>query len=305
MAVTSMWGPMGSIRPPRASKAVGRCLGASDLTRVVLLCTTPPLLGCGKLKYLALRFPWLISYPNRLCPPPITRTVLPALTYFHFGGLFKYLEDFVAQIDAPQLDRLRIEYLDQDEDVNFQIPRLCKFIERSEKLKPSQFRHADLSIEPCTVVIELWGQLSFELSFLDEGIDQVLSQICGMLSNVDRLFIGSVNPEYDDLGGGIRWLELLHPFTAVKALRVQYELAWRVALALENIPGERVAQVLPALELLCLEDLLVTPVKKFLATRRDVGCPVTFIYEGREFQGRLKSMVDFIPPEANVEAPAC
>ena len=41
-------------------------------------------------------------------PLPTTRAVLPALTRFPFTGLFEYFEDFVAQIDAPKLDRLGI-----------------------------------------------------------------------------------------------------------------------------------------------------------------------------------------------------
>ncbi len=60
MAVTLMWGPMGSTRSPRASNAVGRCLGAPDLTRVVPLCTTPPLLGCGPF-WTVPSVPWILA----------------------------------------------------------------------------------------------------------------------------------------------------------------------------------------------------------------------------------------------------
>jgi hypothetical protein len=35
---------------------------------------------------------------------PITRTVLPALTKFSFRGVSEYVEDFMAQIDAPRLN---------------------------------------------------------------------------------------------------------------------------------------------------------------------------------------------------------
>jgi hypothetical protein len=38
------------------------------------------------------------------------RVILPALTVFHYGGCSEYLEDFLAQIDTPHLDHIRIEY---------------------------------------------------------------------------------------------------------------------------------------------------------------------------------------------------
>jgi hypothetical protein len=244
-----------------------------------------------RLKYLTLEFPRGLPYPNRLSLPPTTRIALPALSHLYFGGLVEYLEDFLVRIDAPQLDRLSMEYyLDEDEDVNFQIPQFFIFIDRSEKP-----RHVDLSINCETIINEFWGQFSFELSPRDVGINRVLSQISDMLSTVDRLFISSEAP-----GKGIRWLELLRPFTAVKALRVQDEFAGRFAFVLNHVTGARAGQLLPALELLCLEKRLVTPLRKFLAARQDAGCPVTFINEGREFQERLN-----IPPEANTEAAAC
>jgi hypothetical protein len=54
----------------------------------------------------------------------------------------------VAQIDAPQLNYLHIDYLDEDLGTDYQIPELCKFIDRSDKLKLSHFRRADLTVEP-------------------------------------------------------------------------------------------------------------------------------------------------------------
>src|SRR6266702_67544 len=237
-----------------------------------------------RLKYLTLGFRWGTSYPNRIRLPPITRrAVLPALTRFHFDGLREYLEDFVVQIDAPQLSRIGIGYLDEDEDVNPQNPQLFKFIDRSEILKLSRFRHADLGITPRTAIIELWGQSSLFTLSARGGTSQVLGQISGLLSGVDRLSISA----YDGLGPDTLWLELLRPFTAVKALSVQERLSWGVALALKDVTGARAAEVLPALELLCLENRSVTYVNEFVAARQNMGRPVTFVDKVREFQERL------------------
>ncbi|KAH9040344.1 hypothetical protein EDB85DRAFT_128608 [Lactarius pseudohatsudake] len=242
-----------------------------------------------RLKYLTLRFRKGTSHPERIRLPLITRTVLPSLTTFDFDGLFEYLEDFVAQIDTPQLKNLNIA-LDDDESVDFQIPQLCKFIDRSEHFKLSHFRRAQLDIWPSTVDIEL--DQSFRLSTQDVEISQVLGQISALPSNVDYLIIVSWSPEYEELlGDRIRWLELLHPFTAVKALGVQDKLSRRIVLALRRITGERAAEVLPALELLCLENRPVSCVKKFVAARLNTDHPVTVINERSEFLERLKSIV--------------
>ena len=249
----------------------------------------------SRLKYLTLGFRWGAFYLPSIRQPP-SRSVLPALTRFYYIGLFEYLEYFVEQIDAPQLDCFGIEYLeywDEEEIADYEIPQLCKFIDRSEKLKLSWFRRMDLRIQPNTVVIELVheGQSSFKLSIQDEGINQVLRQIWPILSNVDRLFISSGDTEYNELGDEILWLQLLRSFTTVKALSVQDRLSQHVVSVLQNVPGERAAEVLPTLELLCLQNWPMACVEKFVEARRNVGRPITFINETRELQERLETSV--------------
>ena len=55
-----------------------------------------------------LQFQPAISRPGRTLPPA-TRIILPVLTSFEFRGASEYLEDLVAQIDSPQLDRILLE----------------------------------------------------------------------------------------------------------------------------------------------------------------------------------------------------
>ena len=249
-----------------------------------------------RLKYLTFGFRWGTSYPNRIrMPLPITCAVFPALTHFHFNGLCEYFEDFVAQIDAPQLYRLGIGYLNRHPHVDPQIAQLCKFIKRSEKLRLSLFRHADLSfisispITPRTTIIKVWGQSFFTLSIRDEGMGRVLSEIADILSDVDRLFIGSEFQGYSRQASSIQWLELFCPFTAVKSLNVYASLSKHVALALNSVTGTGTAEVLPALELLCLENRKKTSVGRFVATC--VGRPVIFVNKESEFQERLEPSV--------------
>jgi hypothetical protein len=145
-----------------------------------------------------------------------------------------------------------------------------------------------------SVIIKLIheDQSLFKLSVQDEGINQVLGQICAMLSNVDRLFISSDDEQtkYKELSDEILWLQLLRPFTAVKALSIQNGLTRHVAFALQNVTGKRAAEVLPALELLCLQNFSgpMAYVEKFVEARRNVGRPVTFINQMGELQERLE-----------------
>jgi hypothetical protein len=44
-------------------------------------------------------------------PPPLTRSVLPALKVLVLGGVTEYLDDFVARIDVPSINSLRIEFI--------------------------------------------------------------------------------------------------------------------------------------------------------------------------------------------------
>jgi hypothetical protein len=66
-------------------------------------------------------------------PPPLTRSVLSALTDFRFKGVSEYLEDLVARIDAPLLRELYITLFNQ---IVFDTPQFVQFISRTPELKP-------------------------------------------------------------------------------------------------------------------------------------------------------------------------
>ncbi|KAH8978491.1 hypothetical protein EDB92DRAFT_1273207 [Lactarius akahatsu] len=66
------------------------------------------------------------------------RITLPALTAFHYRGDSEYLEDFLAQIDMPRVDDLRIVYFMQE----IEATQLSRFLDRTENLKLDQFNRA-------------------------------------------------------------------------------------------------------------------------------------------------------------------
>ncbi|KAH9004831.1 hypothetical protein EDB86DRAFT_2885812 [Lactarius hatsudake] len=150
------------------------------------------------------------------------------------------------------------------EDYSFHIPQLCKLIDRSEKLKLSWFGHMDLHIQPYIIIIEIFmGSV-------------VLGKISHMLSNVDRLFVSTGFSGYGAPSIDIRWLELFYPFTAVTVLCIPDVLSDHFILALKNLTGERATENVP-----------VASMEDFLATRRNVGRPVTFLNKGEEFREKL------------------
>ena len=82
-----------------------------------------------------------------------------------------------------------------------------------------------------------------------------------------------------DPWGDREWLEIFHPFPAVKSLYISYEFASKIARSLEELVGERVTEVLPALETLFIEEIpglkLVKEVfGRFVAVRQHAGQPI-------------------------------
>ncbi|KAN0126548.1 hypothetical protein V8E52_000188, partial [Russula decolorans] len=82
------------------------------------------------LEELKLQFHSPQSFPDQESrpPPPPTRSVLPALKTFWFKGVNEYLEELVARIDTPRIDRLLTTFFN---DINFNTPELNQFISRT------------------------------------------------------------------------------------------------------------------------------------------------------------------------------
>ena len=75
-----------------------------------------------------------------------------------------------------------------------------------------------------------------------------------------------------------QWLDLLRPFTAIQTLRISRNVQPLIVLALQELTGERVMEVLPALVSLDLEyqpDSEQQTIEPFIAARRHSDHPVT------------------------------
>jgi hypothetical protein len=243
-----------------------------------------------RLKKICLEFRSPRSCPDRgrRRPPPPTRSVLPALTEFIFAGVSEYLEVFVARIDAPLLDRLEIMFFRQ---TIFHTPRLAQFIGRTPNLMVHDEAHAIFSNFKAEFTLPrtirglnleiLCSESDWQLSMLA----QICSSSLPLISSLEHLYIHedevnqSWRPHWQDDIENVQWLELLHPFTTVKALYLSRDIAARIAPALGELVGARATEVLPALQSLFLEEPhplgpVQEAIDKFVATRQLSDHPI-------------------------------
>ena len=221
---------------------------------------------------------------------PVTRILLPALTFFEFKGASEYLEDLVAQIYTPQLTCILVVYLNQL--VDFQAAQLSRFIERSV-FEKTPFKHAQVTFTGDSVSFDMWGhelrrgenhptlcRSPTRIVIPCRGIDwqvshmsQVLGHFSAILSDV---VIDHAYPRLEDADGA-EWLPLLRQFSAVQKLHVSRKFARHVSQTLEDIPREMVADVLPSLVSIGLESQRASSVKKFINARRLSGQPIIVV----------------------------
>ena len=229
------------------------------------------------------------SRPNwRTRRPPLRiPTLLPVLTRLMFKGVAEYLEDLVARIDAPLLDDLRITFFHQ---LIFESPQLTRFISRTPTFKAYNEARVEFSDLDVTVTFPQTFDRRLKLGISCEQSDWQLSsvaQVCSssfppaLIPTVEHLYIrsGFQRPDWQDDIESSQWLEFFHPFTAMKDLYISSEFAPHIASSLEELVGDGVIEVLPALQTLFLgEPLPSGPVQeaivRFVVARELSGHPI-------------------------------
>jgi hypothetical protein len=245
----------------------------------------------ANLKFLCIGFESPLSHPDRETrrPPPPIHIVLPALTRFHFQGVSEYLEDVVARIDAPLLGSMWITFFHQ---LIFDIPQLAQFMRRTTGLQAPNEAHMDFnsfSVQIGSVPLGRASEDKSRLRISCRDLDWQLSSLAQVFTSffpsiymVEHLYIPrprELPSQWQDVTENVQWLEIFHPFIGVKNLYVCGEYAQCIAPALQEIVGERVTDVFPALEGLFLEDLpqsgpVQEAIGQFVAARRLLGHPV-------------------------------
>ena len=221
-------------------------------------------------------------------PPPLTRTVLPALTNILFKGVSEYLEEIAARIDAPELKYLDITLFNQ---ILFDTPQFVQFISRTPTLKA--LKKARVAFADGAARINLstqtsgFGELTVkiqckELDWQISSLEQVCTSCLPSLSMLDDLYIYMDKVGYwrDNVENTL-WLELFSPFVGVKNLYLSKQVAPRIVPALQELVGTGATEVLPALQNVFLEGLPSSgPVQEgigigqFVATRQVTSHPI-------------------------------
>ena len=219
------------------------------------------LLGMNQLRNISLHF---ISLPPRrgyqvlLPPPPGERVILPALTSFKYRGTSKYLDSFVARIDAPSLVDVDITLFSQP---TMDALQLGRFIGRIEVLQPNSRANIQISKHSISIcftqpVFPARIELRVSCEHLDwqlSAMAQICSKFSPFLSLVEDLDIETTNPPtvQGDMDSR-QWSELIRPFRHAKDFRVTGELATTILQALGQ---ERTIAMLTSLRDLCVPEL--------------------------------------------------
>jgi hypothetical protein len=197
----------------------------------------------------------------------------------------------VGQIDTPLLDQVDITFFNQ---LIFDTPLLADFISRTETFKASHRAHLRFSYDDVKVRLyrqdEMDHHCILSLAILCTPLDRQLSALARVcysilsplltLECLDIEIYWGIRREYVE---NVRWQEVLRPFTSVKGLAPCIDAIPYVVSVLENLAGESVTDVLPALQNIFLDDPhpskhFKKAIGKFIAARQLSGRPVAVLY---------------------------
>jgi F-box-like len=255
----------------------------------VMAATLPALTN---LEFLRLRFRYPRPRPalvesRRPPPPPLTRSILPSLTKILFKGASEYLEEILARIDAPRLNELHIVFFNQ---IIFDLPQLFQFISRRPTLRAPEKGH--IAFDSKAVIVKFpsqtseYGVLSVQIpctasEWQLSSVEQVCTSSLPLPSTLEDLYIFEDRenpPRWQDDTENTLWLELLHPFAAVRNLYLCEKFVPRIAPALQELVGGT-TKILPTVENIFLEGFqpsrpLHEGIEKFVAAQRLTSHPV-------------------------------
>ena len=231
------------------------------------------------LESLSLGFLSSQPFPDLADRPPLsqTRSALPVLTYFWYQGASGYLDDLVARIDAPQVNKLYITFFHQ---IVFHTPQFTCFIRRTPALKALKKAHVAFDESHAHAILSSrYGLLHMtivEFGLQVSSLERICTSFLSSLFSLEDLYIYEYPSSHPDWRGDTEntaWLELLHPFSAVKNLYLSKQIASIIGHALQDLVGGRTTEVLPTLQHIFLEGLLPSGpiqegIQQFVAMRQ-------------------------------------
>ena len=266
-------------------------LSTLSLTNIGASCYFPPrhlvtqLQGLPHLEELSIGFAIPIPLPSserELLPPPISPVTLPTLKQLTFRGVDVYLDNLVAQINTPDLERLSATLFF---DLTFTLVNLTEFM--------SGYLVARVIFNKNGPFIDMGyyeqqgvGEHSLHVYCepLDWQIDSI-TQVCGALSKVVSIIeeltldldVDGMPSNWEGTLDNTLWHELLLPFIGVKKLRIGASLAPELSRALGSVAEGLVLEFLPELQELEVQleiDQAKYAFSGFIRTRKSIGRPV-------------------------------
>jgi hypothetical protein len=235
----------------------------------------------ARLGTLRLRFrsPRSRAIPENRHPSPLKRVVLPSLTRLYFQGESEYVEDIMSKIDAPLLNNMDITFFNQ---LLFDTPQLRHFISRTGNFKASDC--AFIQFDDGCVAVEPFRTLSLRIrckpsDWQLSSLSQLYNSALYPLPTLEHLEVYNRKYWEDDMEN-VQWLELLRLFPSLKDLVLSNKSLGLVAPALNELDGESVTEVLPALQNVITQGPQPSErdhkaIGKFIATRQLLGSPIT------------------------------
>ncbi|KAH9172684.1 hypothetical protein EDB89DRAFT_1905993 [Lactarius sanguifluus] len=219
--------------------------------------------GMTHLRTLSLHFLSLPPRRNYLSLPPSPpsgeRVVLPALMFLKYRGTSKYLDSFVARIDAPGLGDIDITLFSQP---TMDASQLGRFVERTGIQMP--LSRADVQISADAISIFFFNSSTptpLRLQISCKQLDWQLSsmaQVCDQFSpflfrvNNPRINMTQSSSGQDDADSE-QWLEFIRAFGGATGLPVAGELTTVILCALGLVEEGHIT-VLPSLRHLHIEN---------------------------------------------------
>lgn len=266
-------------------------LSTLSLTHIGASCYFPPvrlvteLQGLPHLEELSIGFATPIPLPSserELLPASIPPVTLPTLKQLTFRGVGVYLDNLVAQIDAPLLERLNLALFFE---LDFTLENLAEFIQRAQGFG-CPVAQVIFNKDGPSIDTGYHKQGKFSLRVNCEHPDwqvysatQVCSAIGGVLSAVEELTL-DLNVDWGNTLDDMWWHELLLPFDGVKKLHIGSSLTLELCQALRSVVGGLVQECLPELQELGVQlefDHAIKAFSAFTEARNSVGRPVRLL----------------------------
>jgi len=243
-------------------------------------------------------YPELISANSPLLNPVFPLNlgliVLPALTYFHFGGFIDYMENLVSRIHAPHLETLDVSSEFSDQGI-LDVPMLSQFISRTEQLSSLPFRtsisfkigyffikHHFKSLASSQEVSRVYFRCASSENWQMSQVVHICAQLSPLASSVKQLKISAFHspPNLQRKTDPAPWLQLLTPYNSVEEVEFNGKGApcTGIASALERSTRKMAQELLPALRVLRIRGFHTWSIRlitAFVAARQLTDRPVT------------------------------